>query len=323
MTRTRTLLACLFASTLTSACATIDAAHDAELDDLEIAIEDAVLAGDYDLAVDLGSDWAGVTVDGNGSEAAASGFFAAHIIAGEDTISDVRGRLMSPITELRHQVRGNLAAPIDNQMRGLLTANTHVMSSETTGTMYGDYRTNGGATDSGTVRATWDVEGSDVTAYVTAFWRVDSDGNGRMFGLWEQSAAPSWEEGARVRIDVNGLTQLTIAQDKLWVTQLIEEEEVEATASATVNGEAYELVYSERSCPDFEDALCNSEAYEPGEGTTMDTTLGSELTTLMGRGGVSVVEEPSAENEYTTVLIIDDMDYPGASAYEIELNPAG
>ena len=325
MTRTRTALICLIASAGLSACTTMDAVQEAELDVLTEAIDEAVLAGDYPLAMELGYEYLGLPIDGNDAEATpATGYMAGVIIPGEDggPRATLRGRMIDPDLGDRHQIYGMMAAPLDDQVRGIVAGSTHQSGERNGGSLFGDYRTVGGETDQGGLRATWNVEGSPVTSYIDAHWHVDSDGVGRVFGTWTELEVPTWEEGVRVRIDVSGLTEVHVSDDKVWVTQVLQDEDAEEGSTKTyVNGEDYTLEYSELSCPEYDDADCNSVPMDSPDGAIIDLTAGATSTTFIGRGGMSLVQEPNAENGYEAIVMIDDLAYAGASAYELEINP--
>ena len=326
MTITRTALICLIATAGLSACSTMDTAVDVELDNLSDAIDEAVLAGDYQLAADLGYEFLGLPVEGNGSDGdplpAASGFIAGIILPGTEIEPNpmLRGRMIDPETGDRHQISGTMAAPLEGQNRGIVTAGTTNPGELERGHIYGDYRTVNGDAEQGSLRATWNIVGEPVTAYVNAIWRMDADGAGRVFGNWTELEVPSWTDGVRVRIEVAGLTMVSISDDKVWVTPLAEEEDVEVDG-AHVNGASYELVYTELSCPDNPDMGCTTEPYNSPDGAIIDLTTGAELTTLIGRGGMALAEEPSEDNGWVASIIIDDEAYSGASVYEFELNP--
>jgi hypothetical protein len=311
MSRTRSALACLLATTTLIGCATADFAQDVELDNLHDALDQAVLAGDYQLAMELGYEYVGQPIDGGPGMIPVDGFLSAIIEPTQDggSVSIMRGRLTEIDTEERHELGGVMATPLEDQVRGVIEADTRVLETETMGRLMGDFRTVGEITGSGPLRATWNVQGVE-------------DGYGRMFGVYERLDTLGWDQGARIRIDVAGLTLLTITEDKLWVTPLMDDATFEGEiGGAIVNSQAYELVYSERSCPDYEGAECTSEPYSAPLGDTMDLSNGVEMVPLMGRGGMAVVAEPTAENEYTTEILINDMNYYGASTYELQVTP--
>jgi len=324
MTRTRTALICLIASAGLSACTTMDAVQEAELDVLTEAIDEAVLAGDYQLATELGYEYLGLPIEGEGAEVIpATGYIAGIILAGEEgTISTLRGRMIDPELGNRHQIHGMMAEPLTDQVRGIVAANTHQEEELISGSLYGDYRTMGGQEDRGRLRAAWNVEGDSVTSYINAHWHVDSTGAGRVFGTWTESDVPAWEDGVRVHIDISGLTELHVCDEKVWVTQVVLDEDVgQEVGLAYVNGEEYTLEYSEQTCPEYEDADCNSVPMQAPAGATIDLTAGATSTSYIGRGGVLMVQEPHADNGYEAIVLIDDLAYAGASAYEIEINP--
>ena len=326
MTHTRTALVCLIATLGLSACATMDTAQEAELDLLSDALEDAVLAGDYELAMQLGHDFVGLPIEGNGPDGEptiTTGLIAGVIEPGDDisTVSMLRGRMIDPDSGDRHQIFGELAQPLQDQIRGLVHGETHMRDVEIAGTLNGDFRTVGDAEDHGTLRAVWRIEGDSTSRYIRAQWETDSDGSGRVFGTWTALETPVWEDGVRIRIPVAGLTQVTISETQIWVTPL-DEEDLYASPHALVNGEQYDLVYGELSCPDAADPSCNTEPYNAPEGAVMDMSAGVRMTTFVGRGGVALAAQPSADNNYETRVVISDLDYQGSSVYEIQLTPA-
>ncbi len=322
---TRIALICLLSASI-SACATVETAADVELDNFEVALDEAIQAGDYQLAMELGSEWTGMPISGNGDGGleAPTGIIAGIILPGSEleTISIVHGRMIDLDSGERHQIDGMMAQPMTDQVRGMMVANTDQAGDESLGTLYGDYRTVGGETDQGSMRATWNVEGNPVTSTIDAHWFVETDGGGRIFGVYTERPQTTWDEAVRLRIDVSGLTEVHIYEDKLWVTTMGTDEDQDSATSAQVNGEEWELTYSEQSCPQVEDADCNTEAYIPADGLTADFSAGVELTTYVARGGVALVEEPTADNEYHTVIVLDDENYGGSSVYEIVLTPA-
>jgi hypothetical protein len=325
MTRTRSALSFLLATTTLAGCATAELAQDVELDNLEQALEQAMIAGDYELAMQLGHEYVGLPISADPSLPPVDGFLSGIIepAQGGGPVAILQGRLMDAESMERHQIGGVMATPLEGQVRGVIEADTRVLETAAMGRLMGDFRTIGERTDNGPVRATWNVEGVEGTAYIRGVWQMDEDGTGRMFGIYERIAAPDWDQGVRIRIEVAGLTLLTIAEDKLWVTTLLEDESFEGEiGGAIVNGEAYELVYSEVSCPDGAGNGCRSEAYTPADGAVIDMRGGVEMTALLGRGGMVVVGEPSAVNEYTTEILIDDLNYYGSSTYELEITPS-
>jgi hypothetical protein len=326
MIRSRAALVYLIATSALIGCATQEQAQDVELDNLADALDQATLAGDLELAMELGHDFVGLRVDGaNPSRHPVDGFISGIFTAAEDggPVAELRGRMMYSEDQELHQLGGVMAAPLEGQSRGAIAAETLCMASEVAGGIIGDYATSRDNPEEGFFRGVWNLEDATDTTFIKGRWQLDSNGEGRLFGVFVSIPEPTWDRAVRVQIDVAGLTELRIGEDVMWVSQAVADESFEGTiGGALVNGAPYELVYSETSCPDGAGEGCNSEPYLSPEDAAIDLSAGAELITRLGRGKITLVEEASADNGMITTVAIDDRDYEGVSTYNIEIRPA-
>jgi hypothetical protein len=328
MSRTQTTLAALFVTLAgLNACATMDT----ELDAVEMDMQAALQAGDYELAWQIAEDYAGTPFNAEDSSRPSRDEMVALMIGeyvpspeGEGTI--FRGRLLDAEDATTHIVRGERLAPMMDQDRGMMMAMTEAAADASMGNMQLDYASNPEG-DIGRLRGVWMTDDAEVSTYVQGRWDATDTESGRFIAAVRNQPMPTWEDGIRIRVEISGLTAIVIKSDGLRFHH------VEGAAPgvadigemgpevrpANINGELWTPTWSVEG--DTTDCDCDSDVFSPIDGATIDLTTGDTAVThtYQGRGGVTVVEQPSLENEYQTVIVINDTDYAGPGWYEIEL----
>jgi len=140
---------------------------------------------------------------------------------------------------------------------------------------------------------------------------------------------PEWGVGVRVRIEVSGVSTLTIAPQGLTIHHY--EGIAPGQAGVGMSEEAREarptIINGQHWAPEWPedgqnvDCDCTSSTFHAPDGVLgpqVESMI--DLSILRGRGLVKTVMGPTADNDYTTVIQIDDSAYNGPAWYEVELS---
>jgi hypothetical protein len=87
----------------------------------------------------------------------------------------------------------------------------------------------------------------------------------------------------------------------------------------TVNGEEWFPVWPDVPDAENRDCYCYSSILKGVKPFLHKNKLPLEVNVLQSRGTVTIVEFPSAENEYAMIIEFDDNPYGGPAMYEIEI----
>lgn len=328
MSRTQITLAALMVSLAgLNACATMDT----ELDAVERDMQTALQAGDHELAWQIAEDYAGTPFNAADPDRPARDEMLALMVGeylphpeGEGTI--FRGRLLDADDNTTHIIRGERMAPMVDQERGMMMAQTEATEDGSIGGLQMDYNLNDDE-DRGRIRGVWMAEDSDVSAYVRGKWDATDTDSGRFIAAIGYQPMPLWEDGIRIRAEISGRTAIVIQADGLRFHHISGSapgvadlgEMGPESRPTSVNGELWTPTWPVEG--DAMDCNCDSDTFTPAGGETIDLTTGDTAVTrtYLGRGEVTVVAQPSLENEYQTVIVIDDSEYAGPGWYEIEL----
>jgi hypothetical protein len=328
MSRTQNTLVCLLATLVgLNACATSETALDVVERDMQVALQ----AGDYDLAWQIAEDYAGTpfnAVDRPPRESLAAlmvGEYMPHPELEGATV--FVGRMLDADDITTHIIRGERLSPVVDQERGMMTGMTEAAEDSSLGVIELDYSV---GTDGGRLRGTWMTESAMGPTYARGTWTAETEDSGRFVAGLRHMAPPTWDNGIRIRAEISGRTLVVIESDGLFYHH------VEGAAPGTagigegdgstrptnINGEQWEPTWPAEG--DATDCDCNSDTFYPADGATIDLAgIGTmEVAILQGRGDVTLVQQPTAENEYRAVVLIDDNAYAGAGSYEIGVRAA-
>jgi hypothetical protein len=329
---TRSLVALLTVFAGLSACT----AQEIQLDALEADLEQALAAGDHAAVLELGSIYLGHEIDADeiapfsatSVEGYISGSFApAETVDGNgEPIIELVGRMISQDLESRHHMRGQRIAPEGEQVNGEMLARTISQTDQTEGVLSADFRTSPAGAE-GLFRGAWQNEDGSTQIYVRGHWGEDSSGEGRFFGSYETLLPPVWGEGLRVRVHVDGVSEIMVNPNSLTIHHFTGAApgQLGVLADATSAEPRPTIINGERWLPSWPaegenpDCNCDSDQFHAPETTLIPESADYQLRTLQARGGMDARTVPSAENDWTVIIRLDDSKYEGAGWYEFEL----
>lgn len=328
MSRTHTLFV-LFAATTLSACT----APEAELDALEQNVSDALVLGDHAAALELGSLFLGQQIDpdevtpfaGAVIHGYVAGLYAPAGGNGSPAV-EVGGRLITDDLTTRHQMRGAWITPTGDQVRGQMYARTRMEEDTLAGMIAADFQA-APTGDQGTLRGGWRAEDGSASAFIRATYVDDATNEGRFFGTFASRAIPAWGDSVRVRIEVDGVSEVMVNPAMLVIHHASGAAPgLAGTADQATGTESRPVIINgERWKPTFPaegeaiDCDCDSSPFYAPSGELLPQSADASVLTLSGRGPVTLTSVPSADNSWTVAVQFDDSAYEGAAWYEFEL----
>ena len=136
-------------------------------------------------------------------------------------------------------------------------------------------------------------------------------------------AAASIPTALKVRAFVDGRSQLIISGNMLHWRHLDfaapgRHYDTEVSQPTYLNQNAWMPVWPDLPDPENRDCYCNSSSYQG-----IPSLAGAEdqvrLDVVQARGAVSILQQPSAANDYTLIIELDDNPLMGPDWYEIDL----
>lgn len=136
-------------------------------------------------------------------------------------------------------------------------------------------------------------------------------------------AAASLPTALKVRAFVDGRSQLIIAGNMLHWRHLDfaapgRHYDAEVSQPTYLNQTAWMPVWPDLPDTENRDCYCDSSSYQ-----FIPSLAGAEdqvrLDVVQARGAVSILQQPSAANEYTLIIELDDNPFDGPAWYEIDL----
>jgi hypothetical protein len=109
----------------------------------------------------------------------------------------------------------------------------------------------------------------------------------------------------KFRAFVDGLDVVKISGHRLWMEHM----DAQLPVSMRVNGKSWSPAWNDNTSAVFELS-----------GALRGNPANIKLTQRLGRGTVSIVEQPSADNDKTLTIKIDDGSYGGADWYEFTIS---
>ncbi len=319
----------IFAATLVG-CAT---SATADLDQLDRSVMEAMNAGDYDRALQLVEQVGELApTEGEGS----TGYFdATFALSAEDPTggsSVMDGTLVGLGGANETDFEGRWM-PTPEGDRGIFMGATIAPDGTVVGRVFGSFREGDGMADTGPYRATWILNEQRGIGHMSGSWTETVAGEGVLSGDFDFTPPPAWGTGMRVRVQVDGRSNLTIDPNQAFFQHLegsapgtwgLDAEEGNGEGRATViNGAAWWPSWPDAG--ENIDCSCASDAFtvsEEGAVMVPEAAVDVTLTEYEGRGGITILQYPDVSNDYRMVIEIDDRARAGAAWYEFQVDYA-
>jgi len=327
MNRTATIV--FFASLFASACAT----PQADITNVNADLRDALVAGDLDLAFDIGYDFVGQPID-NGDEGGLTrhprpdGFLTATYIPDARRISSavVTGTFTAAQSQVSRDFGGERLLPVDEQVQGEIYGVAYKDAEVEDGQVQATFRASPTGTMGG-VQGLWTDSSRQRPISFEAVYTDTAENEGQMFGVYRVLAAPVWTEALRVRIFADGLSILEITPDSIFIHHIMGVAPGQAgtadgkeARAAEINEESWLPTWPEEG--ENADCNCDSSVLMSGEAGFFSPEAAATVAVdrYLTRGYVTVIEQPTEENGFLTRVLLNDTNYTGGTWYQFDLS---
>lgn len=324
MNRTSTVV--LLATVFASACAVPGAG----LDNVNADLKDALVAGDLELAFDIGRDFVGQPVDDPTPvpRERPDGFVTATFTPEEWHISaaDLVGTFVSREADMESNFAGKRLAPVEDQVQGEIYAISYKNGGEEDGEVMASYRASPSG-DMGGVNGIWTSSSQQRPLEFQAVYTETAENEGQLFGTYRMLPVPVWTDQLRLRLFADGLSIVEITPDAISIHHIMGVAPGQTgtglggkeAKAAAINEQEWQPTWPEQG--ENLDCDCDSSTLNSGdEGLFAPEAAATVmLHRSLVRGYATVIEQPTSENGFLTRVLINDTNYAGGAWYQMDL----